>query len=140
MMSAYRIETSPDDNGTVLITCPAFPELTTYSEPGQEAVRALAALEEAMAARISGGDRIPRPDAKGLGGVKLPLLTALKGELYRTMQKAGVTRAELARRLGWHREQVDRLFRLNHTSRIDQIEAAFRALNRDIDLRVREIA
>jgi len=32
------------------------------------------------------------------------------------------------RDLGWHREQVDRLFRLDHNSRIDQLEEAFRAL------------
>jgi antitoxin HicB len=56
------------------------------------------------------------------------------------MRDAGVTRAELARRLGWHREQVDRLFRLDHASRIDRIEAAFEKLDRNVDIRVREVA
>jgi hypothetical protein len=29
-------------------------------------------------------------------------------------REAGLTRAELMRRLGWNRESVDRLFRLGH--------------------------
>jgi antitoxin HicB len=52
--------------------------------------------------------------------VKLPLLSALKMQLYTAVREAGISRAELARRLGWHREQVDRLFRLDHASRVDQ--------------------
>jgi hypothetical protein len=34
------------------------------------------------------------------------------------------------------REQIDRLFRLDHASRADQIESAFRALKKDIELRI----
>jgi antitoxin HicB len=45
------------------------------------------------------------------------------------MRKRGVSKAELARRLHWHRHQVDRLFDFCHASQLDQIDAAFRALN-----------
>jgi Ni,Fe-hydrogenase maturation factor len=48
--------------------------------------------------------------------------------------------AELTRLLGWHREQVDRLFRLDHASRSDQIEEAFAALNQQIDVSVHSAA
>jgi antitoxin HicB len=144
-MMAYLIQMTPDDNGTLLVTCPAFPEVTTFVPKGGGA-HALAAIEEAIAARIADGDPIPRPatDAerkrhKGMS-VALPLLTSLKAQLYMAMREAGVTRAELARRLGWHREQVDRLFRLDHASRVDQIEAAFAKLGRNVDVRVREVA
>jgi antitoxin HicB len=58
----------------------------------------------------------------------------LKAQFYIVLHEAGVTRAEFQRRLGWHREQVDRLFRLDHASRRDQIEAAFKALAREIDI------
>ena len=47
-----------------------------------------------------------------------------------------MNRAELARRLDWHRESVDRLFRLDHASRVDRIEAAFKVLQQDVDVRV----
>jgi hypothetical protein len=46
-------------------------------------------------------------------------MTALKVSLYRSLREAGLTRAELMRRLGWNRESVDRLFRLDHASRLD---------------------
>jgi antitoxin HicB len=68
--------------------------------------------------------------------VPLDALTAIKVSLYWTLSRATVTRAELARRLGWHREQVDRLFRIGHASRLDQLEAAFDALGHKIDLKI----
>ena len=52
-------------------------------------------------------------------------------------RKDGVTRAELSRRLKWNRESVDRLFRLDHASRLDQLEAAFRALGRSVGVRIK---
>src|SRR5712692_5704977 len=108
-MIAYRIETIPDDNGTLLVTCPAFPEVTTFGPKDADELRdiARAAVEEAIAARISNGDPLPRPATaaeikrhKGLY-VKLPLLSALKVQLYMAVREAGISRAELARRLGW---------------------------------------
>ena len=68
--------------------------------------------------------------------VALPLMTALKVSLYRSLREAGFTRAELMRRLGWNRESVDRLFRLDHASRLDQLEAAFKALGRTVDVSI----
>jgi hypothetical protein len=39
-----------------------------------------------------------------------------------------VRKAELARRMGIHKQQVDRLLDIDHASRIEQLEAAFSAL------------
>lgn len=143
-MLAYLVDTAPDDNGTLLVTCPAFPEVTTDARNESEvAGNAVAAIEEAIAARIADGEEIPRAatssELKKHRGpwVKLPVLTSLKVMLYTTLRESGMTRADLARKLGCHREQVDRLFRLDHASKLDRIETAFKALDRDIDIRVR---
>jgi hypothetical protein len=40
--------------------------------------------------------------------------------------------SRVGRMLHWKREQVDRLFRLNHATRLDQHDAAFSALDRYI--------
>ncbi len=137
-MSAYRIELTPDDNGTFLVTCPAFPEVTTWGGDEGEAVQnGSLAIEEAIAARISDGREVPAPSGvvtKGRPFVLLTAQTTFKVALYRTLAQTGITRAELARRLDWHREQVDRLFRLDHASRLDQIEQAFEALGFQLDL------
>jgi antitoxin HicB len=135
----YAVALQPDDNGTLLVTCPAFPEVTSFGDNEADALaHALGAIEEAMAARIAAGQPVPkcslrRPEQ---AAVKLPLLTALKGELYNTARRQKVTRAELSRRLGWNRNSVDRLFQLNHRSRLEQIEAAFTALHQDVNVRV----
>ena len=141
-MLAYRIDLEPDTNDTLLVTCPALPEVVTFGEDEEGAKRhAVDAIEEAIAGRIADGADVPVEDpGDDPSSVRLPLLSALKVLLYRELRRLGVTRAELARRLGWHRESVDRLFRLDHASRPEQIEAAFEALGRRIDVQVREHA
>lgn len=144
----YLLHTEPDDNGTLLVTCSAFPEVTTFADDKASAWRnGLAAIEEAIGARLSDWEDIPAPakdaEIKRHRGVwvKLPLMTTLKVELYNALRNSDIeTRAELARRLNWDREQVDRLFRLDHNSRTDKIEDAFKALNRAVDVRIKRPA
>ena len=45
--------------------------------------------------------------------------------------------SELARRLGWGREEVEPLFRLDHASRMDQLDAAFAAIGRGVEIEIR---
>ena len=127
-----------DDNGTLLITCPVLPEVTTFAEGESDwQEHARDAIEEAIAARMNSWADVPLPEGDGIfvhdgplqrRFVELSLQTDLKLMLFRSCKQAGVSRADLARRLSWHREQVDRLFRLDHASRIDQIDAAIRAI------------
>jgi antitoxin HicB len=143
-MLIYPIHLAPDDNNTFLVTSPVFPEVTTFAETREDAVaHARNALEEALGARMSVGEDIPAPfspdleqtmDGADTAAIRLPALTSLKAGLYQAMRVAGVTRAELARRLNWKRESVDRLFRLNHRSRLDQIEAAFNAIGEEVSV------
>lgn len=45
---------TPDDNGTLLVTCPALPEVTTFGATRADAIaNAVDAIEEALAARRS---------------------------------------------------------------------------------------
>jgi antitoxin HicB len=131
-MTAYRIVLTPDDNGTWLITCPELPSVTSFTESQLDASKhALDAIEEAIAALIVAG--VDVLEDHGLAGhvgfiVHLPTLTALKLQLYRACRQAEVTRAELTRRLGWSRNSVDRLFQLDHQSRLEQLDAAARAI------------
>ena len=139
MKLAYDVKLEPDDNGTFLVTCPALPEVTTFGETEEEALRhTRGAIAEALAARIAGGRDIPiqRSRGKGLSAqARLSALETLKVELYLALRREGVSRAELGRRLKWKRESVDRLFRLNHASKLDQIDAAFSAISRRLEIR-----
>ena len=132
-MLAYPIELKEDTNRTLLVTFPDFAEATTFGEDESDAVlRAVDALETVLAARIDDREDIPLPSpAAGRPCAVLPALTAAKVLLYRAMLEAGVRKADLARRLGWHGPQIDRLLDFNHASRLDQIETALAALGSD---------
>jgi len=60
----YPIKIEHDDNGTLLVTCPDLPEVTTFGDNEADAMRHAAdAIEEALAARIAHHDEIPAPSA-----------------------------------------------------------------------------
>ena len=46
------------------------------------------------------------------------------------LKAMGIRKAELARRMGIHKQQIERLLDLDHTSRIEQLEAAFEAIGK----------
>ncbi len=132
-MLAYPIALE-DDDGTVLVTSPDFPELTTFGEDRDEAVaRAVHALEEAIAARIHDRKDIPTP-SQGETYAVLPTLTSVKVMLYQGMRDQGIGKAELARRLGWHLPQVDRVLDVQHRSRLDQMDAALGAIGQRLQV------
>ena len=126
-----------DDDGTVLVTSADFPELTTFGDDRDEALtRAVDALEEAIAARIAAKQDIPEPSA-GEVRVTVPTLTAIKALLYQGMRDQGIGKAELARRLGWHLPQVDRVLNVHHSSRLDRMDAALNAIGHQLEVRAR---
>lgn len=140
---AYRLVLTPDDNDTLLITAPAFPELTSFAETNADVPRlGNLALEEALAARMARNLDIPETDFEPTEVLTATwaepsLQTVIKVALYNAQRDSGITRAEMARRLGWPREQLDRLFRLNHASRLDQLDAGFAALGKSLATEVR---
>ena len=134
----YTVVLSPDDNGTVLVTCPDLPEVTTFGEDRDDALRRAAdAIEEALAARIVHRDSIPAPSSsRGHPTVGLRPLSAAKVELYRTARASGVSKAELGRRLVWSGPQVDRLYDLKHSSKIENIDLALRTMGKRLEVSI----
>src|SRR3954447_22782128 len=126
----YPVELVSEDNGTVTAIVPDLPGTLTFGEDEAEAlVRAVDAIETMIIGIMADRESVPPPSKPGRRPtVGLPALTVAKVALYETMRAGKVGKAELARRLGWHMPQVDRLLDLRHASRLDQIEAALRAL------------
>jgi antitoxin HicB len=139
----YPITLKKDSNGTLLVTAPDFPELTTFGEDRADALaRAADALATAIQGRISDRARIPKPSAarRGQIHVRLSTLIAAKLALYDLMIKTGTRKADLARKLGVHAPQIGRLLDLDHDSRLDQIDSAVRALGKELEIRIVEAA
>jgi antitoxin HicB len=126
----------------ILVSFPDVPGVHTFgSNRGQALERAVNALETMFMGIIADREDIPLPTvAKGRSFIELPALTEAKILLYRTMRILGVGKAELARRLGWHLPQVDRLLNLRHASRLDQLERAFCILGCHLTINVHEAA
>ncbi len=136
-MFDYPVTLAPDD-GTVLVTFPDVPEAITFGADEDEALlQAVDALESALSFYVGSRRPLPVPSAAdGHPTVRPSALECAKLGVYQAMTEQGLRKTDLARRLGWHLPQVDRLFDLNHASRFDQIEAAARALGRHIEVRV----
>lgn len=137
-MFDYPVILTPDD-GTVLVTFPDVPEAITQGEDEDEALLyAVDALETALSFYVDDRKPLPVP-SKPKRGQKTVRPSALEGAklgVYQAMTEQGIGKSELARRLGWPMPQVDRLFDLKHASRLDQIEAAARALGRQVEVSV----
>lgn len=137
-MFDYPAILTPDD-GTVLVTFPDVPEAITFGADTDEALMyAVDALETALSFYVDARKPLPVPSkaARGQKTVRPSALECAKLGVYRAMTEQGIKKAELARRLGWHMPQVDRLFDLKHASRLDQIEAAARALGRHVEVSI----
>ncbi len=131
-MLAYPIELDQDDNGTLAVSFPDFPEAHTFGVGKAEALeRAQDALVTIIDEYVRRWKPVPPPSA-GRSRVAVPALTAAKLQLYGIMQREGIGKAELARRLHCYPAQVDRLFNLFHQSRLDQLERAFAAVGRQL--------
>jgi antitoxin HicB len=138
----YSVRLSKDTNQTILVDVPDIPEAHTFGEDRKEALlRAPDAIESALMCYIDLRREIPVPRATRKGPfVTLPALTEAKLGLYTAMRAARIGKAELARRLNCHLPQVDRLLDLRHASRLDQLEAAFRALGKQLSIQICEAA
>ncbi len=137
-MISYRVKLE-NDEGTVLVTSPDFPELVTFGDDRDDALSyAVGAFSEAIAARMALREPIPLP-SKGKPSeprVGLPLQVELKVRLYQSMDSQGVRKADLARKLDLHRQEIDRLLDLNHATSLSKIERAFAALGKSLDFEV----
>jgi antitoxin HicB len=137
----YPVTFERDDNGTVLVSFPDFPEAHTFGEDETDAaLRARDALATVIDAYIKDRRDVPLPSATVTKHrVAVSALVEAKMRLYETMRSDKVGKADLAKRLGWHLPQVDRLLAMTHGSRLEQLEAAFRALGKRMVVGIEDV-
>lgn len=137
-MFDYPVTLTPDD-GSVLVTFPDVPEAITFGVDEDEALLyAVDALETALSFYVDERKPLPKPSKakRGQKTVRPSALESAKLGVYQSMIEQGIRKSDLARRLGWHMPQVDRLFDLKHASKLEQIEAAAHVLGKHIEVRV----
>jgi antitoxin HicB len=135
----YPAHLEPAEEGGFIVTFPDVPEGITQGEDEDEALlRAVDALETALSFYTDEGADLPKPGKpkRGQHTVRPSAQACLALAIYQAMRDDGVRKSELARRLGWHMPQVDRVLDPNHASRLDQAEMALAALGRSLSLSI----
>ena len=121
------------DGDTFVVLFPDLPHTHTNGKSREDArLHAPDALQLGLSALMEKNVDLPVPGKPGRGAVLVGLpsvVASAKAELYMALRAASVRKAELARRMGIHKQQVERLLDIDHASRIEQLEAAFAALN-----------
>jgi antitoxin HicB len=142
-MAQYQAEFKPEGDVTVV----TFPDVGYGATQGATEAEALEMAADflvmAIGDLIKQGKELPRATARRgrkFRWIKLPALAGVKMELYRELKSSGVRKAELARRLGISRGNVDRLFDLHHSTRLELLEAAFAVLGRRLSIAVEKAA
>lgn len=141
---AYPMVVTQDEAGFLLGRFPDFPEAATDTrELPALLLEAADCLEEAVAARMAEGEPLPVP-SKTIRGrvhwVTLPAQTAAKAALYIALRESGISKSELARRLGCDEKEVRRMLDPRHATKLTRIQAALEALGKRLVVHIEDVA
>ncbi|MFA7606589.1 MAG: type II toxin-antitoxin system HicB family antitoxin [Rhodocyclaceae bacterium] len=132
-----RFEPAPD--GGYVVTFRDIPEAITQGDSEDEAA-AMAADALLAAMEFYFEDRRAVPAPSGLESderlVELPASVWAKVLLLNAQLEAGVSNAELARRMGTRPQELQRVTDLAHTTKIDTIAQALQALGKRLTVSV----
>jgi antitoxin HicB len=139
---SYRAIFKPGDRrGNIVVSFPDVPEAVTQGRGGADA-RAMAeeALGLALLSYLERGRALPKARAKGRGLVDITISpdVAAKLAVLETFTGAGITKSELARRIGKDEKEVRRILDPKHPTKLPALIAALRALGKRLVVGVAE--
>lgn len=129
--------TNGDDG--IVVTFRDIPEAITQGDSYEDAViMAEDALLTALDFYFEGRRNVPSPSeiTKKDVAIHLPASAYIKVLLLNTMLEDRITQKELADRMGIKPQQVTRLVNLKHTTKIDTLACAFKALGKELCVNV----
>lgn len=138
-MFKYPVTLTADEDGGFVVTFIDIPEAISQGDTELEALDAAKdALESAFDFYLEDKRQVPLPSkaSRGQNVIELPVSLSAKVLLLNEMIAQNVRPAELARRLGTTPQEVNRLTSVSHTSRIDGIAAALKALGKNLEISV----
>lgn len=108
-----------------------LPEVVTSGDDEAHALaQAADAIETSIAYRMDKGEALPMasPVQDGERPVGLSALSAAKASIYGAWREAGISKSELARRMGCAENEARRILDLGHRTKLDRLEQAAKAL------------
>lgn len=143
MKTAYPVSLTPDENGEFLVQARDLPEVLTW---GRTEGEALAMAEDALAVVVSAalddGRPVPEPSPLQPGEhlVGLPAQLGAKIAVFRAWRDSGISKSELARRLGVAENEARRILDPHYNTKLDKLDAAARALGRRLTISLDDVA
>ncbi|EJB2195456.1 type II toxin-antitoxin system HicB family antitoxin [Salmonella enterica] len=130
----YPVNFDHDETGWVVMF-PDVPEALTGAKTKEESLSmAQDALITALDFYFEDRRAIPLPSEAGEAFVDVPASVVAKILLLNEIVRAGVSNAELARLIGTRPQEVQRIVSLHHSTKIDTIQAAIKALGGRLEL------
>ena len=139
----YPAVVKRDKGGRFLVTFTDVPRAATDAKTVDEVLlEAADCLEEAIANLIVLGKDIPKPSKlkRGQHLIALPARMAAKAALYLAIREAGISKSELARRLGYDVREIRRMLDPMHNSKVDRIEKALAVLGQCLAVELRAVS
>jgi antitoxin HicB len=130
-----------DRRGNIVVTFPDVPEVVTQGR-GEADARTMA--EEApglgLLSYLVHGKSLPKPRAKGRNLVDIAVApdVAAKLAVLESFTAAGISKSELARRIGKDEKEVRRILDPKHPTKLPALTAALRALGKRLVVGVME--
>ncbi|MDD5059051.1 MAG: type II toxin-antitoxin system HicB family antitoxin [Sideroxydans sp.] len=132
----YAFKFTKDDDGWV-ITCRDLPEAISQADANEDRIDvAQGCLQAALESRIRDNESLPVASKLRRGEVEVspPAATAAKAALYDAMREAGISKSELAHRLGVDEKEVRRMLDAGHGTKLPRIAEAVEALGRHLHI------
>jgi antitoxin HicB len=133
---AYRALFEPGDRrGNVVVSFPDVPETITEGR-GEAAARTMAeeALGLALLSYLQRNKPLPKPRARLPGLIEIAVAPDVGAKLavLESFAAAGISKSELARRIGKDEKEVRRILDPKHPTKLPALAAALRALGKQL--------
>ncbi|ADU69585.1 type II toxin-antitoxin system HicB family antitoxin [Pantoea sp. At-9b] len=130
----YPINLEPCEGG-FFVSFPDIPEALTQGDTREEALgMGIDALVTAFEFYFEEGRKIPEPGVITGDFVEVPASVMAKVLMLSAFVDSGLTQVELAKRIGVTKQEVTRIFNLQHVTKIDTIQKALAALGKRLEL------
>lgn len=133
----YAVKMAPSDEGGYIVTCRDLPQLVTQGDDESHALAEAAdAMDEVFAAYMLRGLALPEPSRlrKEEHWVSPPAETMAKAALYVAMSESGISKVQLAKRLGVDEKEVRRLLDPHYGSKLPRIAQAIAVLGKRLTI------
>jgi antitoxin HicB len=138
----YPVLLTSAEEGGFVVTCRDLPELVTQGETEEDALaQAADAMDEVFATYLTEGVDFPQPSKAGRREhwVAPPAETVAKAALAVAMRQAGISKVQLAKRLGVDEKEVRRLLDPHYGSKLPRIAKAISLLGQRLVIGVETV-